>query len=97
MTAPEPYKDPPPYRRRRRIYQQGPHIYATDQTQAETETEFGFGAGLVALRNNGKSPAEGGIYMGRSPRVDPPPSGVGRPRQHKRPRGEARGYPGDQP
>jgi len=34
--------------------------------------------------------------MGRSPRVDPPASGVGRPRQHRRPRGEARGYPGDQ-
>jgi hypothetical protein len=44
MTAPEPYKDPPPYPwRLRRIYQQDPHIYATEQTQAETETELGFG------------------------------------------------------
>jgi hypothetical protein len=41
------------------------------------------------------APNEGGIYMPKAPRVDPPRSGVGRPRQHKRPRGEARGNPGE--
>ena len=33
--------------------------------------------------------------MPKAPRVDPPRSGVGPPRQHKRPKGEARGYPGE--
>jgi hypothetical protein len=41
-------------------------------------------------------PPEGGIYMPKAPRVDPPRSGVGRHRQHPRPRDEARGYHGIQ-
>ena len=34
--------------------------------------------------------------MPKCPRVDPPPSDVGRPRQYRRLRGEAKGYPGEQ-
>lgn len=94
MTAPEPWLDAPldlPPRQRR---SQDPHLLARDQRH--TDTEFGFGAGLVAPHLNGWPPSEDGVYMPRCPRVDPPPRGIGQPQQHRRPRGEARGYPGDQ-
>ncbi|WP_373139636.1 hypothetical protein [Mycobacterium marinum] len=79
MTAPEPYKDPTPeYRRRCYDYRNDPHLLACQQT-GDQSTEFGYGPGLVPLRNNGQPPSEGGTYMPRAPRVDPPPSGVGQP------------------
>jgi len=62
----------------------------------DQSTEFSFGPGPVAPHLNGKPPYEGGVFRGRAPRVDPPPSGIGTPRPHRRPRGEARGCPGDQ-
>jgi hypothetical protein len=95
MTAPEPYKDPPLRPPPRRRFAQNPHTLARDQT-GDQSSEFGYGPGLVAPHLNGQPPSEGGVYMPRAPRVDPPPSGVGRPRQRKRPRGEVRGYPGEQ-
>jgi hypothetical protein len=55
---------------------------------------FASGPGPVAPHLNGRPPAEGGIYMPKAPRVDPPPSGVGEPRRYRRPPNEARGYPG---
>ena len=94
MTAPEPYKDPPPEPPWRRRGAQDPLLLDCQQT-GDQSTEFGYGAGLVAPHLNGAPPSEGGVYMPKAPRVDPPRSGVGLPRQHKRPKGEARGYPGD--
>ena len=93
MTAPEPWREVPPPQTDRRRGPQDPLLLARDQRH--TDTEFSYGAGLVAPHLNGAPPSEGGIYMGRAPRVDPPPSGVGPPRKHRRPRGEVRGYPGD--
>lgn len=63
----------------------------------DQSTEFSWGPGPVAPHLNGRPPSEGGVYMPRSPRVDPPHNAerVGRPRQHSRPRGEARGYSGE--
>lgn len=95
MTAPEPYKDPPPEAPWRWRRAQDPHLVER-QTTGDQSTEFGYGPGLVPQHLNGRPPSEGGIYMPRAPRVNPPASGVGKPRQHKRPRGEARGYPGEQ-
>jgi hypothetical protein len=94
MTMPEPYRDPPPAARWRRRSFQDPHLLACEQT-GDQSTEFGYGPGLVAPHLNGEPPSDGGVYMPRAPRVDPPPTGVGQPRQHKRPKGEVRGYPGD--
>ena len=95
MTAPEPWRDrppaPPPRRR-----PQDPHLFARDKANTDQSTEFGFGPGLVPPHLNGRPPSEGGVYMPKCPRVDPPPSGIGSPRQHRRPRGEASGYPGEQ-
>lgn len=62
----------------------------------DQSTEFSFGPGPVAPHLNGAPPSEGGVYRGRPPRLDPPPNGIGTPRPHHRPRGEARGCPGDQ-
>lgn len=93
MTAPEPWREVPPTPSDRRRGPQNPQVLARDQGRADTE--FGYGAGLVAPHLNGAPPSEGGIYMGKSPRVDPPASGFGPPRQHRRPRGEAKGYPGE--
>jgi hypothetical protein len=90
--APEPYRDPP-LPEPPRCGAQNPHQLACEQA-GDLSTEFSWGPGPVAPHLNGRPPNEGGIYMPRAPRVDPPPSGVGRPRQHRRPRGEARGYPG---
>ncbi len=93
VTAPEPRRDPPPAPPPQRRAQ-NPLVLARDQT-SDQSTEFGWGAGLVPLHANGRPPSEDGIYMPRCPRVDPPASGVGQPRPHRRPRNEARGYPGD--
>lgn len=95
ISAPEPYRDPPPYPPPERRRPQDPHRLARDHAEDQS-TEFGFGAGLIPRHLNGRPPSEGGQYMGRSPRVDPPRSGVGKPRQHRRPRDEVRGYPGEQ-
>lgn len=64
----------------------------------DQSTEFSWGPGPVAPHLNGRAPSEGGVYRGRSPRVDPPRNEerVGRPHIHPRPRDEARGYPGEQ-
>jgi len=86
---PYPEPDPEPYQRR----------YGNDPLQLHCEqagdqsTEFSWGPGPVAPHLNGRPPSEGGIYMPRAPRVDPPRNeyGVGQPRQHKRPRDEVRG------
>jgi hypothetical protein len=92
--APEPWRDPPPAAPPRQLAQD-PHVLACDQT-GDQSTEFSFGPGPAAPHLNGRPPSEGGIYMPRSPRVDPPASRVGRPRQHRRPPGEARGDAGEQ-
>ena len=97
MTAPEPYKElPPDCGPRRHRYTNDPHLLECQQT-GDQSTEFGYGPGLVPQHLNGEPPSKGGIYMPKAPRIDPPrsPYGVGQPRQHKRPRGEARGCPGD--
>lgn len=93
VRAPEPWREVPPEPAPRRA--QNPHILEREQTLRQQETELGFGGGLVAPHLNGAPPSEGGIYLGRTPRVDPPPSGIGAPRQHRRRRNEVRGYPGD--
>lgn len=93
MTAPEPWREVAPEAPARSHRAQDPFVLAREQHH--TDTELGFGAGLVAPHLNGRPPSEQGVYMPRCPRVDPPRSGVGRPTQHRRPRGEARGYPGD--
>jgi hypothetical protein len=88
MTAPEPWRDvPPPPTPKRRPAQ--PDRLACDKGQHDTETEFGFGGGLVAPCYNGKTPADGGIYMPKAPPVDE----SGRPLPRKR--GEAYGHPGE--
>ncbi|MDT5318676.1 MAG: hypothetical protein QOD88_1198 [Mycobacterium sp.] len=94
--APEPYRDPPPPEPGRR-YRGDPLRHHRDQT-GDQGTELSYGPGPVAPWANGRPPSEGGVYMPRAPRVDPPrnPYGVGVPRQHRRPEGEARGYPGEQ-
>jgi hypothetical protein len=95
---PEPQPDPPyvPYYGR---YGEGsdPHRLHRDHI-GDQSTEFSFGPGPVAPHLNGRPPRDGGIYMGRSPRVDPPRNEyrVGRPRIHCRPPDEARGYLGEQ-
>lgn len=93
VRAPEPWREAPAQPAPRRA--QNPHSLESEQTHRQQETELGFGGGLVAPHLNGTPRSEGGIYLGRSPRVDPPASGVGVPRQHRRPRNEVRGYPGD--
>ena len=91
--APEPYKDPPLEGPPRRRKPQNPFVLHRDLT-GDQSTEFSWGPGPVAPHLNGATPAEGGIYMPKAPRVDPPPNGVGTPRQHRRPRNDARGNPG---
>jgi hypothetical protein len=98
VTAPEPWREQPPSPRKRRPSQprsRDPYAPDSKKTQRQTETEFGFGKGLVAPCNNGKPPSEGGIYMGKPPRTYLPEGSL-TPRQVKRPKGEVRGYPGDQ-
>ena len=93
VHLPEPRREvehtPSPRRAR------NPHLLEGQQSPREQESELGFGSGVVAPHLNGAPPSEGGMYIGRSPRVDPPASGVGVPRQHRRPRDEVRGYPGE--
>lgn len=64
----------------------------------DQSTEFSFGPGPVAPHLNDRPPSEGGVYRARAPRIDPPgrrnPERVGPPRQHRRPREEAQGFPG---
>jgi hypothetical protein len=99
VTAPEPWRDLPPAYLTENVT---PDLYAD-----QGGTELSWGAGLVAPMYNGSPPGPGndyagpsigtltgGQYMPKCPRVDPPKSGVGMPRQHYQP-GEARGYPGD--
>lgn|SRR6476659_2361249 len=96
--SPEPYRDPPPPPPPR-CGAQNPLRLACEQA-GDLSTEFSWGPGPVAPHLNGRPPSEGGKYMARAPRVDPPasnnPYAVGPPRQHRRPREEAKGYPGDQ-
>ena len=89
MTAPEPWREQPlpkPKYKDRHPYER------------PGESELSWGDGLVAPHLNGLPPSEGGLYMPKAPRVDPPRNeyGVGVPRQHPRPDHEARGYPGDE-
>lgn len=90
---PEPWREVPPDERPRRR-PQDPHQLHCQQT-GDQSAEFSYGPRPVAPHLNGRPPSEGGVYRGGAPRVDPPPSGVGAPRKHRRPRSEARGYPGD--
>lgn len=92
---PEPYPDPPLSAPVRRRAAQDPLLLARDRT-GDQSTEFSYVPGPVAPHLNGLPPSEGGAYMPRSPRVDPPTNGIGRPRQHRRSPSEARGYPGEQ-
>jgi hypothetical protein len=92
VSAPEPWRDPPLWPTRTRWRSPRDPLSG----QAETGgTEMSWGEGLVAPHANGMAPTDGGQYMPRAPRVDPPRCGVGAPRPHRSPRGEARGYPGD--
>ena len=59
ITAPEPYKEPPPRPRKR---------YPSSLFPGDTEMSFG--PGLVAPCNNGRPPSEGGIYMPKCPPVN---------------------------
>ena len=61
----------------------------------DTQTRIGVAQAMETLTSMAGRHQRAGVYMPRAPRVDPPPSGVGRPRRHKPPRGQARGYPGD--
>jgi hypothetical protein len=90
----EPYRDPPPPEPLR-CGAQNPLQLACEQA-GDLSTEFSWGPGPIAPHLNGRPPSEGGKYMPRAPRVDPPVSGVGRRRQHRRSFDEARGYPGEQ-
>lgn len=94
--SPEPYRDPPPPKPPRCGAQDPLRLHC--EQSGDLSTEFSWGPGPVAPHLNGRPPSEGGIYMPRAPRVDPPrnPYGVGPPRQHRRPPDEARGYPGEQ-
>jgi hypothetical protein len=94
MTAPEPWREvsAPPRPTRRPV---NPWLLDRQKSQRNTETEMGFGKGLVAPHLNGRPPSEGGLYLGTSPRVELPEGSL-TPRQVRRPKGEARGYPGEQ-
>ena len=81
----------PPDRYRRG---QNPFLLHRD-LPGDQSSEFSFGPGPVAPQFNGKTPEDGGVYRGRSPRLDPPPNGIGTPRKHRRPRSEASGNPGN--
>lgn len=92
--APEPHRDPPPPTPPQHGAQNPLQLHC-EQT-GDQSTEFSWGPGPVAPHLNSRPPSEGGNYMPRAPRVDPPVSGVGRPRQHRRPHDEVKGYPGEQ-
>jgi hypothetical protein len=94
VRNPEPYRDPPPQQPPRSGAQNPLELHC--EQSGDQSTEFSWGPGPVAPHLNGRPPSEGGKYMPRAPRVDPPISGVGRPRQHRRPRDEVKGYPGEQ-
>ena len=93
MTAPEPWRDPPPAPPPRRR-PQDPHLFARDRANTDQSTEFGFGPGHVPPHLNGRPPSEGGMYMPKCPRVELRGSSL-TPRQKRRPRGEVKGYPGN--
>jgi hypothetical protein len=88
VTAPQPWRDPPPAAPSKRPAQD-PHLLDRDKSQRETETEMSWGKGLVPAHLNGKPHNEGGIYMATPPAVDI----TGR--EVPRPRGEVRAYPGE--
>jgi hypothetical protein len=92
--SPEPYRDPPPPTPSQRGAQNPLRLHC--EQAGDQSTEFSWGPGPVAPHLNGRPPSEGGKYMPRAPRVDPPVSGIGRPREHRRPHDEATGYPGEQ-
>ena len=84
-----------PPRQRRPV---DPLLYGRDKQNQNSE--FGFGAGLVPQHLNGLPPSEGGVYMPKCPPVDVGPilsPGTNQviPYQPRRPRREARGYPGE--
>lgn len=90
-----PYAEPDPAPGQQRYGGACDPLQLHCEQAGDLSTEFSWGPGPVAPQLNGRPSSEGGIYMPRAPRVDPPPSGVGRPRQHRRPRNEERGYPGE--
>lgn len=95
MTAPEPWREPEPQPPPRR-YPDDPCTLARDKRNQVTE--FGYGPGLVPRHLNGRPPSEGGIYMPKCPPVEVRGNSPGLSvilRQKPRPKGEARGYPGD--
>ena len=94
MTAPQPAKDAEPQPPRRSRLSRDPFEHDPNNQK----TEFGYGPGLVPKHLNGLPPSHGGVYMPKCPRVElgqPSPDLSVIPKQVKRPRGEARGYPGD--
>jgi hypothetical protein len=95
--APEPYRDPPPPTAQQSGAQNPLRLHC--EQAGDQSTEFSWGPGPVAPHLNSRPPSEGGKYMPRAPRIDPPassnPYAVGPPRQHRRPPDEAKGYAGD--
>jgi hypothetical protein len=101
IHLPEPYKEEP------LCYRYGRHQSHGDLYASQGGSEFGWGAGPIAPMYNGAPPGPGdnpgaaaarvggGQYMPKAPHVVPPCSGVGMPRQRRRPRGELKGYPGE--
>jgi hypothetical protein len=87
IYAPEPYLDPPPRPRRRRIRPRDP----SDPSEAG---EMDWGPGLIPRHANGRPPSEGGQYMPKCPPVELPGMSL-TPRQQRRPKGEVKGYPGE--
>jgi hypothetical protein len=94
VTAPEPYRDPVPvdwWQRGSADYREPLHL----SYEQPGESEFGYGGGLCPRIYNGLPPSQGGVYMPKCPRVELRSPESLRPRQVRRKRGEARGYPGD--
>jgi hypothetical protein len=94
----EPYRDPPPPTAQQSGAQNPLRLHC--EQVGDQSTEFSWGPGPVAPHLNSRPPSEGGKYMPRAPRIDPPtsnnPYAVGPPRQHRRAPDEAKGYAGDQ-
>ncbi len=67
----------------------------TPQASGDQSSEFGYGPGLVPQHLNGRAPSDGGAYQPKAPPVELV-EGSPIPRQQRRPRGEVRGYPGEQ-
>jgi hypothetical protein len=86
MTAPEPWREPQPTPR--------PPKARDPEACNPGESEMSWGPGLVPVHANGRPPSEGGMYMPKCPLVELR-SNTLTPRQQRRPKGEAKGYPGD--